>query len=422
MSIGSQPASLARTDRHRHSRWQAPALVALWIAALALVLLGFVEALPGGLANEAFVGVMLPLVLSTVTVGAVLVNRLPRHIVGWLLLGGGLSIAVSIGATALADYGLNLHPGSVPGAVWFAILSGATSGMFIGLLGGFVPLYFPTGRLLSPRWRVVVLIAIVLTLSPVITHAFGTLGEFGSMSGSTYPAEVTNPLALSGLGGQLIALLSTISHALGDVVIIPLIASLVVRYRRASGIERAQLKWFAYVGLVVLPTLVLAIVTGGATSGPLAVISNIAFVVAIGGLALQPVAIGIAVLRYRLFEIDRLISRTISYGVLTAIVVGLFAGFILVFQAVLAPVTGSNELAVAGSTLLAAALFQPIRRRVQRLVDRRFNRSRYDAEQTVAAFASRLRDEVDLEQLRAEILATVTATVEPSSLWLWLRD
>jgi hypothetical protein len=138
--------------------------------------------------------------------------------------------------------------------------------------------------------------------------------------------------------------------------------------------------------------------------------------------AFLPVAIGIAILRYRLYEIDRLISRTISYGVLTAIVGGLFVGFILVFQAVLAPVTGSNELAVAGSTLLAAALFQPIRRRVQRLVDRRFNRSRYDAERTVAAFAARLADEVDLEQLRAEILATVIATVEPSSVSLWLRD
>jgi len=421
VSIGSQPASLARTDRHRHSRWHAPALVALWIAALALVLLGFVEALPSGLANAAFVGVTLPLVLSTVAVGAVLVNRLPRHIVGWLLLGGGLSIAVSIGAAALADYGLNLHPGSVPGAVWFAILSGATGGMFIGLLGGFVPLYFPTGRLLSPRWRVMVLIAIVLTLSPVITNAFGTLGEFGSLSGSTYPAEVTNPLALSGLGGQLIALLSTISHALGEVVLIPVLASLVVRYRRASGIERAQLKWFAYVGLVVPPALLLAISTGGATSGPLAVISNIAFVVAIGGLALQPVAIGIAVLRYRLFEIDRLISRTISWVILTVLVAASFVTFILVFQAILAPLTRSNELAVAGSTLVAFGLFQPLRRRVQRLVDRRFNRTRYDAERTVAAFAERLRDEVDLKHLRAEILATVAQTVEPMSISLWLR-
>jgi hypothetical protein len=128
------------------------------------------------------------------------------------------------------------------------------------------------------------------------------------------------------------------------------------------------------------------------------------------------------VLRYRLYEIDRLISRTIAYGLLTAIVAGLFVGFILVFQAVLAPLTQSNELAVAASTLLAATLFQPLRRRVQRIVDRRFNRTRYNAEQTVAVFASRLRDEVDLEALRAAIISTVSAAVEPSSVSIWLRD
>jgi hypothetical protein len=199
------------------------------------------------------------------------------------------------------------------------------------------------------------------------------------------------------------------------------VASLVIRYRRAAGVERAQLKWFAFVTAISVPAFLVTVVLYGNT-GVAPIASLVAGLVAFGGLALLPIAIGIAVLRYRLYEIDRLVSRTISYGVLTAIVGGLFVGFILVFQAVLAPVTGSNELAVAGSTLLAAALFQPIRRRVQRIVDRRFNRSRYDAERTVAAFAERLRDEVDLEQLRAEILATVTATVEPSSVSLWLRE
>jgi len=165
--------------------------------------------------------------------------------------------------------------------------------------------------------------------------------------------------------------------------------------------------------------LVTVFLYGNTGAAPIA--SLVAGLVAFGDLALLPVAIGIAVLRYRLYEIDRLISRTISYGVLTAIVGGLFVGFILVFQAVLAPVTGSNELAVAGSTLLAAALFQPLRRRVQRLVDRRFNRSRYDAEQTVAALTARLRDEVDLEAVCADILATVDAALKPSTSSLWLR-
>jgi hypothetical protein len=204
------------------------------------------------------------------------------------------------------------------------------------------------------------------------------------------------------------------------------VASLIVRYRRAAGIERAQLKWFAAAATVTGVAGAVNIGTNWslttAPTGALGTINTVSGFVIWVGLALLPVAIGLAVLRYKLYEIDRLISRTISYGVLTAIVGGLFVGFILVFQAVLAPLTGSNELAVAGSTLLAAALFQPLRRRVQRIVDRRFNRSRYDAEQTVAAFAARLADEVDLDQLRAEILATVTATVEPSSVSLWLRD
>jgi hypothetical protein len=157
---------------------------------------------------------------------------------------------------------------------------------------------------------------------------------------------------------------------------------------------------------------------------PLLIVTTAPWFVAIGSLAVLPVAIGVAILRYwqRLYEIDRLVNRTISWAVVTALIVGLFAGFILAFQAMLVPLTRSNELSVAGSTLVAFGLFQPIRRRVQRLVDRRFNRTRCDAERMVAAFAGRLRDEVDLEQLRAEILSTVSAAVEPRSVSLWLRE
>jgi hypothetical protein len=374
------------------------------------------EALPSGFGNAAFVGVTVPLVASTVAVGAVLVARLPRNILGWLLLLGGVSLAVSIGAGGLADYGLNVHRGSVPGAIWFAVLSGATGGTFIGLLGGFVPLYFPTGRLPSPRWRAVVLIAIVPTFSPIITSLFGPL------SVGSYPADVTNPLEVGGFGGSLVGLLSMVSGVLGVVALVFVVASLVVRYRRARGVEQAQLKWFAYVGLVVVPTLLVAIVTGGATSGPLAILTNVAWATAIGGLTLLPITIGIAVLRYRLYEIDRLVSRTISWTLMTVLIASLFVGSVLALQELLAPILRTSDLAVAGSTLLVFALFQPIRRKIQRIVDRRFNRARYDAEATVVAFAGRLRDEVDLDQLRAEILATVRQTVEPSSVSLWLRE
>jgi hypothetical protein len=355
------------------------------------------------------------LVASTVGAGAILVTRLPRHIVGWLLLAGGLSLAVSTVAQAVADYGLNEHPGSVPGAVWFAVLSGATSAFFVGLLGGFVPLFFPTGRLPSPRWRVVLVFGFIATVSLV---ASSVLGPFPV---GDYPAEIANPLALGGPAGDLIALLATIGNLFGVIAFVCVIASLVGRYRRARGVERAQLKWFAYVGLVVVPLLVLGIVTSGSPE-PFASISELIWVGAIAGLALMPVTIGIAVLRYHLYEIDRLVSRTISWAVITILIVGLFAGGVLALQAILASVLQSNELAVAGSTLLVFGLFQPLRRQVQKIVDRRFNRARYDADRTVAAFAARLRDEVDLEQIEAEIVATVARTVEPRSVSLWLRQ
>ena len=385
------------------------ALWATWISAVAFVLIGFVEALPSGPGAAAAAFLNLALVVPSISVGAVLVNRLPRHIIGWLLLAGAYLLAITAMASAVADYGLNQHPGSVPHAIWFAVLASATSGVFVGILGGFVPLYFPTGRLLSPRWRIVVPVALVATFMPVVTSIFGPLPP------DTYPASVTNPLVPEGIGGQVIAFLGAVSYVTGLVALACVVASVVVRYRRARGVERAQLKWFAYLGLVIVPMFLIAVATSDA-------ISAAAWSIALIALTLLPVAIGVAILRYRLYEIDRLVSRTISWAVITVILGSSFVLVVLIAQVLIAPVTGSSELAVAGSTLFVFALFQPVRRRVQRVVDRRFNRARYDADRTVSAFAARLRDEVDLEHLRTEILATVTETVEPSRISLWLRQ
>ena len=366
---------------------------------------------PSGNGNDPVTNAVVILaVLSLATVGAILVIRLPRNLIGWLLLACGFLIAFNLGTSGVADYGLNVHPGSVPGAIWLAVLSGLTWMPFSVGLGFYLPLLYPSGHLLSPRWRPVAFLGVVAI---VFSTAQNALAPF---TPGAFPPADQNPLAIGGPVGDLAALLGAASKVYGVFALPLAAASLVIRYRRASGIERQQLKWLAAVGIIVGPALVVAI-TAGSTE-----VANAAWLIVLVGFALLPVAIGMAVLRYRLYEIDRLISRTIAYGVLTAIVGSLFIGFILVFQAVLAPVTQSNELAVAGSTLLAAALFQPLRRRVQRLVDRRFNRARYDAERTVAAFASRLRDEVDLQQLRAEILANVAHTVEPSSVSLWLRE
>jgi hypothetical protein len=384
--------------------------------ALGLGILALVEALPTGIGTAGFAAATLLVVLPTVTVGALLVTRLPHHIVGWLLLAGGVSFAVGNGSGALADYGLNVHPGSVPGAIWFAVLSQAMNGTFIGLLGGYVPLYFPNGRLPSRRWWPVPVLAAVPTFVAPVTNLFVPFTP------GTYPADVQNPLVISGLGGQLIALFTTVSTPIGLVALVCVIASLLLRYRRARGVERAQIKWFAVAGVGVILAFLVAILTGGFTIGPLAIVANVAWIAALLGMAVVPLAIGIAVLRYRLYEIDRLISRSIGWGTLTVVLGAVFVGLVLALQAVLAPFTGSNELAVAGSTLLVFSLFQPLRRRVQALVDRRFNRSRYDAEEAVAAFTERLRDEVDLDTLQGSLLTIVEATLEPTTSGLWLRE
>jgi hypothetical protein len=233
------------------------------------------------------------------------------------------------------------------------------------------------------------------------------------------------------LGGSTGDLLAGLGNAVATVLLVAggalAVTSLLVRYRRAAPIERQQLKWFAAVATVAGIAGVVNVATyaasgGAGPSGTLGVVEAVSSFFIYGGLALLPVAIGIAVLRHNLYEIDRLISRSIGWAVLTLILGITFAAVVLALQALIAPSTGSNELAIAGSTLLVAALFQPLRRRVQLVVDRRFNRSRYDAERTVAALAARLRDEVDLEAVRADILATVDAALEPRSASLWLRS
>ena len=416
MRVPNQAVSRTTAGRAELGRPQVTALWATCVVALGLAVIGLVEALPSGLGTAAFAAAALLVVVPTVTVGALLVTRLPHHVVGWLLLAGGVSFAVGNGFGALADYGLNVHPGSVPGAIWFAVLSQALNGAFIGFLGGYLPLYFPTGRLPSRRWwPVPVVLAVPTFLLPVADL-------FVPFTPGTYPAAVQNPLVIGGLGGQLVALVTTVSIPIGVVALVCVVTSVILRYRRAHGVERAQIKWFAAAGVGVIMAFLVAILAGGFTTGPLAIVAIVAWIAANFGMAAVPLAVGVAVLRYRLYEIDRLISRTIGWGVLTVILGGAFVGLVLGFQTLLAPFTGSNELAVAGSTLLVFSLFQPVRRRVQGFVDRRFNRSRYDAQAAVAAFTERLRDEVDLNTLEGSLLSIVEATLEPTRSGLWLRE
>jgi hypothetical protein len=341
--------------------------------------------------------------------GAILVTRLRRNPIGWLLVGSGALLALA----NLSSSPLPADQPLVVAIAWAGNLAWAPTTIALGIL---LPLVYPSGRLPSPRWRIVVAIAMVAL---VLSSAQSAFSPFPAGSA---PPGVRNPLAVSGAPEELLGWAGSVSMVAG-IIFFPFVAlSLVLRYGRASGVERAQLRWLAAALSLVGPGFAVGFATSGASSGPLLVVSYAAWLVAIIGMALLPLAIGIAVLRYRLYEIDRIISRTLSWTILTLVLAGAFTGVVITLQLTLSPLLQSNELAVAGSTLVVAALFQPLRRNVQGRVDRRFNRSRHDAELVLAGFVNRLRDEVDMEYLRSDLLASVAAALEPAAATLWLRD
>jgi hypothetical protein len=341
--------------------------------------------------------------LSAITVGAVLAARRPRHPVGWLLLVLGLVMLLSAVSTGYADYGLLARPGSLPLAdLPVAIFFDSGINLIAGSLG-FILLLTPTGALPSPRWRwwarlmagaVVVgtLTTVMLPLDPPFDATRNRL----SIPALVPPLELVSFAALILLGIGVLA---------GG-------WSLVVRFRRARGVERQQLRLVAFAAALTIVT-VLVIVALVPTADP--VLLGWATGACIG---LLPVATGVAILRYRLYDLDRIISRTVAYGLLTVILGGCYAVVVLGLGQLTG---GESSLVVAGATLAVAAAFQPLRRRVQAAVDRRFNRRRYDAARTIAAFSTRLRDEIELDNLRAELLTAVEETMQPSAVALWLR-
>jgi len=413
LATGRHPTVNPRVDRRASlPRVRVALILAMWVISAIFLVASLITARMGGPDDPLPAIVIGVTTLSFATTGAILAARLPGNPIGWLLASGGLCLALGDGAAGVADAGLTVHPGGVPGAIWFAWLSQWIWAPAIGSVVG-LALVYPSGRLLSSRWRPVALATIVVIALLSIGSAIGP------WSAGSFPSQ--NPLLGAGDVAAIVDDAAVPTALTAALVALLAIASLVIRFRRGGTVERAQLKWFAAIAAFSVPAFFVGTALFG-TTGVAVVVSNVANLSAFTGFALMPVAIGFAILRYRLYDIDRLISRGVSYGVLTAILGGLFVGVVLGLQAILAPFTGSNTLAVAGSTLLVAALFQPLRRRVQRLVDRRFNRARYDAERILADFAGRLRDEVDLEALEAEITTTVNRTVEPVSVALWVRE
>jgi MFS family permease len=328
-------------------------------------------------------------------------------------VGTFLQLSVTAGAYAWAAF--IRAPSALPlGEVALVAESGWV--LAIGCLFLLV-MVFPTGRLPSRRWRlplglVVAATALLFAGYTLAPSEFRVSQPIGAQGVS--PLTVPNPLALSGTLAPLLRSVST-SPFTYAVFLIPL-ASIVSRIRTAAGNEKQQLKWFAYSSSVV------ALFFVGSSLVPSFFLTDIGSVVAIIFVDLIPISVAIAILRYRLYDIDALINRTIVYGATSAAIAVTFFLGLVALQAALRPFTSGSEIAVAASTLFSFALFQPIRRRVQDAVNRRFDRARYDAARTVDGFADRLRDEVDLMELRADLLGEVQLTMAPAHVSLWLRD
>ena len=333
--------------------------------------------------------------MSAATVGAVLASRRPRHPVGWLLVTLGLWFTYGYASWVLLAWR------GAPPAVGLAILD--TNVVAIPALIGFILLLTPTGSLPSPRWRWWARIAATASLLGLVSLA---VGPFGGPDQSA-----ANPLAVAALAGPLL-LVRTVAFVVAGLAIPAGAWSLVVRFRRARGVERQQLRWLA-VGAAPVAVAVAALAVQALTGNEV----NLNWLPGVC-LAILPLAIGAAILRYRLYDLDRIISRTVTYGLLTMLLGLGYAGVVLGLGRLLPQ---GSSLVVAGATLAVAALFQPARRRIQALVDRRFNRRRHDTGQTVAVFSARLHQQIDLDTLTGELLAVVDKTMQPTQASIWLR-
>jgi hypothetical protein len=354
-----------------------------------LIVSTLVIAFTGGEAwNQKFATI--PVVIAFAVVGALVAARTGNRL-GWLFLSAATAGAVSLVVEA---YAARAPDARLPGAAWAGWIFTVVLGM-VGTLYFLVPLLVPDGRPPSRRWWPVVWAAIIGGLAQMVTVALSDANFTNNFPKLRDPVTVVPPLVTGYNLAQLAGLL----------VLVAGVISMIVRFGRAGAEQRLQLKWFLYASAVAGTVVFVA---SWLSNNPL-----LEFEVAF---PLIPVAVGIAILKYRLYDIDRIISRTLGYAIVTGLLVGLYAGLVLLATQVLSI---TSPVAVAASTLAAAALFSPLRRRVQHVVDRRFNRVRYDADQTVAAFAARLQEGVALDAVRSDLLTVVNTAVEPAHLSIW---
>jgi hypothetical protein len=378
--------------------WSACTVALLVLAlSLLLILLGWSTPLPQGLKPWRDQVVSLVGIVGAPLLGGLIASRRPNNGYGWLWLGFGLGLALQLLAESYAAYAVAVQPGSLvaPRTISREL---ALGGQLALAFAPFLFLLFPTGRLPSRRWRPLAWIA---GISGAVLFALFLLFD--------RPDKVGGAITAMTIAAVIVIFAAIVISAL----------SLVVRYRRASGVERQQLKWFALAAVlgasyVVGELLGLKRLFGGTFWNLLDAATNTALYA----------AVGVAVLRYRLYDIDLLINRTLVYGSLTATLVLAYFGGVTATQALFRALTGQEQLpqyAVVASTLVIAALFNPLRRRIQSFIDRSFYRRKYDAAKTLEGFSTKLRDETDLEALKGDLVGVVGETMQPAHVSVWLR-
>jgi hypothetical protein len=398
---------------HRTAAQLAWSMCTLSLAstALAVLLLAVNLSYPNPHVFDLWVqGIVIPVTCSTV--GVIIASRRPRHPIGWLFCAVGLLSGVNHFFAEYAIYALLTQPNSLPygrAAAWVA----SWPWMPANALLVFVGLLFPDGRLPSRRWLPFAWLNVVVAVVGTVAVAF-LAGPIPAL------APIENPLGLEG-AQPLLRPLATVFGALERGILgLIAVASLFLRLRRARGEEREQIKWLAYAASVVVIGAILTYVLPEATS--VRWVGQVGLVLLAVGFVGVPIAIGIAILKYRLYDINLLINRTLVYGTLTTTLVALYFGGIVLLQRVFVALTGEQStLAVVASTLVIAALFNPLRRSIQSFIDRRFYRRKYDAAKTLESFSAKLRDETNLDALSDDLVGVVRETMQPAHVSLWLR-
>ena len=376
-------------------RWATPgAAVVVAVVTFVLLVIGFPlsELAKQGPVNQDIL--MLPFAI----VGFIVARKQPRNPIGWIMLALAPIFELSADAGMYSVYVYHLGHTNLPlGRVAVALTQ-----LWVALIV-LLPMpimLFPDGRIESRRWRRALWVYLSICVLVLISTAVGDLGAFTDRN---IRVDSTGELVSKSKGGQdVVVVVLFLAYAL---LALAFVIRQMVAFRRAKGERREQLKWLMCGGTIGIVAIAITLTIGGGF--------------AFAGIIAVPVSIGIGILKYRLYDIDRLISRTLSYAIVTGLLVGIYIGMVTLATRAL-PL--SSPIGVAASTLTVAALFSPLRRRAQHLVDRRFNRARYDADATIAAFAARLRDEVDLERVQHDLLDVVRRSVEPSHVAVWVRS